>query len=177
MKKISTYIILLFILTTSYTDKYESSPYSTEYIPIIEPVYENVWGTIYNAEKRQCDDNPTITGDGSRIDVNNASAHRWIAISQEMLDCEYRKGLIKDSTSSLYKGKLQYGDTVWIQSSNDNINGWWVVHDTKNKRYVKSIDFLQTKGDGSLYNNDKNWNGKFMNIKIYKTKFNQKLMI
>jgi hypothetical protein len=94
-----------------------------------------------------------------------------------MLDCGYRQKLVNDSTSTLYKGRLQYGDTVWIQSNNENINGWWIVHDTKNKRYTKSIDFLQTKGDGSLYNNNKNWNGKFPNIKIYKTKFNQKLMI
>jgi hypothetical protein len=177
MKNFYIYIIFILLLTTSYIEKYVVNPYSTEYIPYIEPIYDNVWGAIYNAETRQCDDNPTITGDDSYIDIKNASNLRWIAISQEMLDCGYRQKLVNDSTSTLYKGRLQYGDTVWIQSNNENINGWWIVHDTKNKRYTKSIDFLQTKGDGSLYNNNKNWNGKFPNIKIYKTKFNQKLMI
>lgn len=176
MKRIIIYILLLTTLT-SYNIDDVNYVYRTNYVPIIEPIYDNVWGTIYNAEKRQCDSNPTITGDGSRIDVKNASNLRWIAISQEMLDCSYRQKLMNDSTSTLYKGKLQYGDTVWIQSSNENINGWWVVHDTKNKRYTKSIDFLQTKGDGSLYDNNEKWNGKFTNIKIYKSKFNQKLMI
>lgn len=136
-------------------------------IPTIEPLYNNIWGTIYHAEVRQCDDTPTITGDGSKINPYKASEHRWIAISQEMLDSQMRVKLLNDSTSALYKGKIEYGDTVWIESSNEAINGWWVVHDTKNKRYRNSIDFLQTKGDGTLYNNDSMWNGRFDSIKIY----------
>jgi len=136
-------------------------------LPVVEPIYDNIWGTIYHAEVRQCDDTPTITGDGSRINPYKASEHRWIAISQEMLDCEWRMGLLNDSTSPLYKGKIEYGDTVWIESPYPTINGWWIVHDTKNKRYRNSIDFLQTKGDADLYNNDKYWNGRFDSIKIY----------
>jgi len=173
MKRFLTYILVsLFILSSCivYVGEPNNDIYSTEFIPVIEPIYDNVWGTIYNAEKRQCDSNPTITGDGSRIDIKNASNLRWIAISQEMLNCDYRVGLMKDSTSTLYKGKIQYGDSVWIESPNENLNGWWIVHDTKNKRYTKSIDFLQTKNDGSLYNNDETWNGRFDDIKIYKTK-------
>jgi len=136
-------------------------------LPVVEPIYDNIWGTIYHAEVRQCDDTPTITGDGSRINPYKASEHRWIAISQEMLDCEWRMGLLNDSTSPLYKGKIEYGDTVWIESPYPTINGWWIVHDTKNKRYRNSVDFLQTKGDADLYNNDKYWNGRFDSIKIY----------
>lgn len=130
-------------------------------------VYDNIWGTIYHAVEEQCDDTPTITGDGSRINPNHASELRWIAISQEMLDCEYRQRLLNDSTSALFKGKIQYGDTIWIKSPYEEINGWWIVRDAKNKRYTNSIDFLQTAGDGSLYKNDKLWNGRFDDIKIY----------
>lgn len=133
----------------------------------VEPLYDNVWGAIYHAEEAQCDSTPTITGDGSKINPFKASEHRWIAISQEMLDCEYRIELLNDSTSPLYKGRIEYGDTVWIDSPNENINGWWIVHDTKNKRYRKSIDFLQTKGDESLYSNDSLWSGRFDSIQIY----------
>ena len=129
------------------------------------PLYANVWGTIYHAEARQCDATPTITGDGSHINPYRASEHRWIAVSQEMLDCKYRQSLVNDTT--LYRGKISYGDTVWVKSSNPRINGWWIVHDTKNKRYRGTIDFLQTKGDGTLYDNNKLWNGRFENIKIY----------
>lgn len=136
-------------------------------IPEITPIYDDIWGTIYHAEVRQCDATPTITGDGSRINPYKASEHRWIAISQEMLDCEFRMNLLNDSTSILFKGRIEYGDTVWIDSPYETINGWWVVHDTKNKRYRNSIDFLQTKGDGDLYDNNKYWNGRFDSIKIY----------
>lgn len=135
--------------------------------PAITPLYDNIWGAIYHAEKRQCDDTPTITGDGSRINPYNASEHRWIAISQEMLNSEFRVGLLNNDISPLFKGRIQYGDTIWINSPHETINGWWVVHDTKNRRYRNSIDFLQTKGDGNLYNNDSMWNGRFDDIQIY----------
>jgi len=136
--------------------------------PEFELIYDNVWGSIYHPVSSQCDDTPTITGDGSKIIVNKASEHRWIAISQEMLDDEYRVKLLDDITSPLYKGKIKYGDTVWIESPHTEINGKWVVRDAKNKRYVNSIDFLQTVDDGSLYGNNKLWNGRFDNIKIFK---------
>jgi len=137
---------------------------------ITNPLYSNVWGTIYHAEKRQCDDSPTITGDGSLINPNKASNHRWIAITQFMLKDEWRRSLAlkKDSSDTRFNGKIQYGDTIWIESPCDDINGWWIVHDTKNKRYEDlTIDFLQTKDDGSLYNYNPKWCGRFNDIKIY----------
>ncbi len=169
MKKSTLYTILLFtffILSTSMIsesidlNKNENNQY--------ELLYDDIWGTIYHPVKIQCDKTPTITGDGSRINPIKASEHRWIAISQEMLDCEYRQRLLNNPKSDLYRGKIQYGDTVWIDSDYKEINGWWIVHDTKNSRYRSSIDFLQTKGDGRLYNDNKLWNGKFDNIKIYR---------
>ena len=160
--KIIVFIIVLILSSsTIYNNGFVAE------IPTIEPIYHNIWGTIYHAEVRQCDDTPTITGDGSRINPYKASEHRWIAISQEMLDCEWRMGLLNDSTSALFKGRIEYGDTVWIESPYQQINGWWIVHDTKNKRYENSIDFLQTKGDGTLYNNDPMWNGRFDSIQIF----------
>lgn len=160
--KVTTFIIILLFSTTMINNNKNIIT-----LPIIKPIYDNILGTVYNAEVRQCDATPTITGDGSKINQYKASEYRWIAISQEMLDCEYRIKLLNDSTSILYKGKIEYGDTIWIDSSYETINGWWVVHDTMNKRYRNRIDFLQTKGDGNLYNNNPLWNGKFDNIRIY----------
>lgn len=169
MKRNTTFKLTIFfivmILSTGMVSYNE--PILNREFPIANPLYSNIWGTIYHAEVRQCDASPTITGDGSRINPYNASEHRWIAISQEMLDCEYRVGLLNDSTSPLYKGKIEYGDTIWIDSPYPEINGWWIVHDTKNKRYRNTIDFLQTKNDKSLYNNNPKWSGRFNNIKIY----------
>ena len=177
MKKLFTYrivmLLTMIILSTTMISKNGSNGIKPD--TNIKPIYDNIWGTIYHAEVRQCDATPTITGDGSRINPYKASEHRWIAISQEMLDCEYRMQLLNDSTSALYKGRIEYGDTIWIESQYEAINGWWIVHDTKNKRYQNSIDFLQTKGDGNLYNNDKYWNGRFDGIKIYSSDDAKKL--
>lgn len=170
MRKFFTHRVIMlkviFILSTGIASE---STYIMEYDFTVRPIYDNIWGTIYHAEVRQCDDTPNITGDGSKINPYKASEHRWIAISQEMLDCEYRIQLLNDSTSALFKGRIEYGDTVWIESPYKTINGWWIVHDTKNKRYKNSIDFLQTKGDGSLYENNPMWNGRFDSIKIYRS--------
>jgi len=132
-------------------------------------LYDNVWGSIYHAEERQCDSTPTITGDGSIINPKLASNYRWIAISQDLINDMYRAELSKKYKydTNRFNGKIQYGDTIWIVSPHIEINGWWVVHDAKNKRYIKSIDFLQTKGDNSLFKDDSKWSGKFENIKIY----------
>ena len=140
-----------------------------------ELVYEGIWGTIYHAEVRQCDATPTITGSGFKIDPENASEMRIIAISQGMLYDINRRAMIDTTVDDRFNGKLAYGDTVWIESPKDslgnylfpNINGYWVVHDAKNKRYEMSIDFLQTKNDSRLYNDDPFWSGKIDDIKIY----------
>ncbi len=163
-------LILFFFLSTGMISENKLSiisKYSSDNISI-ELLYDNIWGSIYNPVKEQCNNDPTITGDGSKINPKKASEHRWIAISQNMLNCNYRQNLLAFDRTDLYKGKIQYGDTVWIDSPHAEINGKWVVRDSKNVRYTNSIDFLQTTGDGSLYNNNPNWSGKFENIKIYK---------
>jgi len=163
-----TLLFAIYMLSTSMISNGEYKDFLDGPYFVRELVYDNIWGTIYHAVERQCDDTPTITGDGSKINPYKASEHRWIAISQEMLDSEYRQRLLNKPESDLYKGRIQYGDTIWIESPYPEINGWWIVHDTKNQRYRNSIDFLQTEGDGTLYRNDSLWCGKFENIKIYK---------
>jgi len=136
----------------------------------IDLLYDDVWGSLYNPEREQCDDSPTITADGSVIDTLNASKQRWIAVSQDLLYSPRRHKLfVKDTVNDhRYEGKIRFGDTIWVESPNPNINGKWVVHDLMNKKYKNAIDFLQTTGDGSLYNNDRLWDGKFKIISVYK---------
>jgi hypothetical protein len=78
-----------------------------------------------------------------------------------------RANMLIYDQSDRFKGKIAYGDTVMITSPYEQLNGWWVVHDAKNARYTRSIDFLQTKGDATLYNNNPLWNGRFDDINIY----------
>jgi 3D (Asp-Asp-Asp) domain-containing protein len=148
-------------------DNVNNNIFITQY-HLQELLYENVWGSIYSAENSQCDSTPTITADGSEIDINHASKLRWIAVSQDILNDKCRAKLYPNDNH--FKGKIQFGDTIWIVSPYKNINGWWVVHDTKNSRMNNSIDFLQTMGDGNLYNHSKQWSGKFKHIKIYRSR-------
>jgi hypothetical protein len=136
----------------------------------IDLMYDNVWGSLYNPEPEQCDETPTITADGSHIDTLNASKQRWVAVSQDLLWSPRRHRLfVKDTINDhRYQGRIKFGDTIWIESPNPRINGKWVVHDLMNKKYHNAIDFLQTTGDGYLYNNDKLWDGKFKIISVYR---------
>lgn len=168
MKKVKFKIILvlfLFIIHNSNVKNENIDTIITDYSvcdkfkPKFELLYDNVIGTYYNAVPEQTNNNPTLTGSNKKIDINKASELRWIAISQVMLDCNYRANIAKDDR---FKGKIQYGDTVWVDSPYPEINGWWVVEDAMNKRYVDRIDFLQTLGDSTLKR------GKFNDIKIYR---------
>jgi hypothetical protein len=153
---------LLLIATTT--------PISGQTKEKIELMYDNVWGSLYNPVREQCDKTPTITADGSVIDTLRASQQRWIAISQDLLWSPRRHRLfVNDPVNDhRYKGRIKFGDTIWIESPNPNINGKWVVHDLMNKKHKNAVDFLQTAGDGRLYNNDKLWDGKFKIISVYK---------
>jgi len=168
IRKIVLLTVVFFVSTSMIADNNRNA--MPEEMPVFkELLYEDIWGTIYHAVEEQCDSTPTITADGSKINPYHASNHRWVAISQEMLNSAYRSTLVSDNNPR-FKGKIQYGDTIWIESPYETINGWWVVRDAKNLRYNNSIDFLQTVGDASLYNNDPYWSGKFDSIKIYQIK-------
>lgn len=160
-------LIAIFLLSAERVGESNTHLVKNDIEPKFELLYDDVWGSIYHAEIRQCDSTPTITANGGKINPNHASKHRWIAISQEMLNDEYRASLV-ESNCRRFRGKIEYGDTIWIESPHTEINGWWVVYDAKNKRYTRSIDFLQTKGDESLFNANKSWSGKFIDIKIYR---------
>jgi hypothetical protein len=171
VRKIVLFIVIFFVASKMICP--EAYPFAVIMVTTpmhkLELLYENVWGTVYNPVVEQCDSTPTITGDGSKINPHRASKYRWVAISQEMINSTYRANqLLFPTRDNRFKGKIQYGDTIWVESRNKKINGWWVVKDAKNAIYRNSIDFLQTKGDGSLYDNNPYWNGKFNGIKIYR---------
>lgn len=169
MKKTIFFSVL--IITTSLSGKLSTPNNTNKESKSFSPtlLYDNVWGTYYNAVPSQCDDTPLTTGDGSKINPKKASEHRWIAISQYMLNDERRRGIIDTTKDMRFNGKIRYGDTVVIVSPFPKLNGSWVVRDTKNKRYnTPTVDFLQSENDKSIYNNDPLWCGKWEDIKIYK---------
>lgn len=113
--------------------------------------YANVVGTVYYAVEAQCDDDPLITADSSIIDPDNVNELRWCALSRDLIN--------QHDKWRNWNGKIKFGDTIYVESDHEGINGYWVVHDTMNARYKNSIDFLVDKDNG-IY-------GKWYNLKIY----------
>ena len=94
--------------------------------------------TTYNAVASQCDGNPLVTADGTKIDLVKLSKGEinYCAVSRDLL--RYFK----------------YGTRIYIDGL-----GVYEVHDTMNKRYSRYVDVLQDR---------KQPNFKKNNIKVYR---------
>lgn len=93
------------------------------------PTRRKVTATRYNPVEGQCNSQPLITADMSKISLSKLKRGkiRWIAVSRDL-----RK---------IYK----YGDVVEIKAKDgddNSINGLYEVHDTMNKRFTDRIDIL-----------------------------------
>ena len=126
-----TIIIILMTMVVNYsTVKIKQSPF-----------IQLDRATSYYCNVSQCDNDPFTTADGSVIDpikLKNKQI-RWCALSRDLIWDEYRQTIHKQG----FRGLFEFGDTIVVKSnSNPQINGKWVVHDTMNKRYTRSIDFL-----------------------------------
>ena len=102
--------------------------------------------TTYYCNVRQCDNDPFTTADGSVIDpikLKNKQI-RWCALSRDLIYDEYRQGIHSEG----FRGLFEFGDTITVYSKTcPQINGKWTIHDTMNKRYTRSIDFLIDPGN------------------------------
>lgn len=97
--------------------------------------------TYYNATVDQCDTEPFVTADGSKINIKELDQGelKWVALSQDLIKDEYKAGLYP----GLFNGKFSFGDTIHVYSEIDcTMNGDYVVRDVMNSRYRKSMDFL-----------------------------------
>lgn len=126
-----TIIVMLMTMVVNYsTVKIEQSPF-----------IQLDRATTYYCNVSQCDNDPFTTADGSVIDPIKLKNNeiRWCALSRDLIWDEYRQTIHKQG----FRGLFEFGDTIVVKSnSNPQINGKWVVHDTMNKRYKNSIDFL-----------------------------------
>ena len=78
--------------------------------------------TTYNAVKKQCDDSPLITADGTKIDLHKLKKGKikYAAVSRDLLWC------------------IPLGSIIHIEGHGD-----YEVRDTMNKRFDHHIDILQ----------------------------------
>jgi hypothetical protein len=132
-----------------------------------EILYKNVKGTVYHAEKSQCDDTPLITADNSLIDTSRVNDLRWVALSRDLIN---RKFTDKRGKKHVWTGKIKLGDTIWIdydkqaiwnfshpnynpkdsirtarqdnkyerlKAKYEQIQGYWIVHDVMGTQYTR----------------------------------------
>lgn len=86
-----------------------------------------VTATMYYPVAGQCDSDPLMI----KINPENASEHKWIAMSRDMI--------------ARWGGEFHYGDLVEIKGTGHK-DGIYKVVDTMNKRFTNRIDFLETAG-------------------------------
>jgi 3D (Asp-Asp-Asp) domain-containing protein len=88
--------------------------------------------TQYNPVVSQCDEDPLVTADNSKIDLDKLRRGkiRWVAVSRDLLD------------------KYNYGNTIelTVVKGNRRINGRYIVHDTMNPRFTNRVDILTPLG-------------------------------
>ena len=136
---IKTIIMITFIVATfltflplgnSFEMKIESEMTEEDVLSENILAKKNITLTYYNPVKEQCDKDPHITADGSKIDMGKLrnGQLRWCAISRDLLKV------------------YSYGDEIWIESENPLIRGYWTVKDTMNRKKVSCIDLLLPVG-------------------------------
>lgn len=83
-----------------------------------------VTATVYHAVEGQCDASPLVTASGAKIEsAKSAYEHRYLAVSRDLLDV------------------FPYGTMVEVSGCGE-LDGYWVVQDTMNRRYKGYIDLL-----------------------------------
>ena len=123
---------LLLAVTTQVNIQFEKAfKYEAVTNDTIRGDTHTVLATMYQPVASQCDDNPLITADGSRINPKRASEQKLVALSRNLL--------------SRFGGTFKYGDYVEIKGAGHK-DGIYRVVDTMNKRFTNRIDFLETAG-------------------------------
>ncbi len=87
--------------------------------------------TMYHPIYPQTDKTPSITADGTRISIKNASEHKFVALSRNLL--------------TRWGGPFDYGDFILLRGT-DGKDGVYQVRDTMNRRYINYIDILESPG-------------------------------
>lgn len=94
------------------------------YVEVESEVTYVVTATVYHAVEGQCDGSPLVTASGARIaSAERAYDHRYLAVSRDLLDV------------------FPYGTMVEVSGCGE-LDGYWVVQDTMNRRYKGYIDLL-----------------------------------
>jgi hypothetical protein len=150
--KAGAFVLMLLMIPTAMGLSSPAPETSAELIPLPSAsateyyVLETL--TIYNPVTNQCDADPLITANNSRIDLDKLRRNeiRWMALSRDLL--------------KRWNGKFNYGDTVRLEAGDATIDGLWVINDNMNKRF-------KNRGD-LLFHRDSRTTGIWKNVKMSK---------
>lgn len=119
MKKILVFSVMLFVFVSNLNCSCNNAKNFTP-----KGITTHVTITCYHPVKEQCDDNPLITADGSKIDLHKLKKGdiKWCAISRDLLWL-------------FPKNKPK---RVYIEG-----HGYYEVRDVMNKRFNHRLDILQ----------------------------------
>mgnify|MGYP003643542783 CR=1 FL=1 len=87
--------------------------------------------TMYNATAGQTDSTPDITADGTKINIDNATEYRYVALSRDLLQ--------------RWGGPFKYGDFIMLKNVGDR-GGVYQVRDTMSPKFISRVDILLTEG-------------------------------
>src|SRR5690606_24491738 len=119
----------------------------TRKVLVREAVFaRQVAASVYFPDQAQTDDTPLITADGSRINPKKIRQNRWLAVSRNLLQ--------------RWGGPLQYGDSLYVSGSTEELDGYYQIRDTMNKRLKHTIDILVDRDDNIM--------GHWKNVRITK---------
>lgn len=91
--------------------------------------------SVYQAIPEQTNHDNLTTASGFKLNPYfDHYQYRILAVSRDLLTI------------------FEYGDSVLVSGTID-FDGWWYVHDTMNKRYTNTVDFLTDLGTYTLYTN------------------------
>lgn len=129
MKKDLFYLILigLLIATGLYKDRVEDEIKvinGADAVAVVTDTVYVVTATVYHAVVSQCDSDCLVTASGAKISsTESAYEYRYLAVSRDLLDV------------------FPYGTKVEVSGCGE-LDGYWIVSDTMNKRYKGYIDLL-----------------------------------
>ncbi len=86
--------------------------------------------TMYRPLPHETDATPHILADGTRIKPDKAADYRFVALSRDML--------------KRWGGDFNYGDFVLLRGTGKK-DGVYQVRDTMHKRWVNTVDILESK--------------------------------
>ena len=156
MKKLALLISVLFFSCNNVFFNNIKNDVISPIVKQSEIIIDNIVGTVYHLEEKQCDSNPYETADGTNLKGKDINKLRYVALSRDLIKDSYRDKL--HNVKGQWKGYVEFGDTITVVSDNKALCGEWIVKDVMNKRFNNRIDFMQDRESGFY--------GKWENLKI-----------